>query len=114
MGKQEHTPGPWLIYSREHQMWWRPLSRGYTKNICEAGRYSREYAEVICHEAGDLARDFGPAEFLMLAPEAADARSELLEACRALHAVSVPTGQDTRTDRAMELTRAALAKAKGE
>lgn len=40
-------------------------------------------------------------------------RDELAEALRELLACSMPTGEDTRTDRAMAKASAALAKVKG-
>jgi hypothetical protein len=41
----------WLIWSDEHGAWWRPLKRGYTRNLDEAGRYSFEEATEICENA---------------------------------------------------------------
>lgn len=35
----------YLVWSNEHRAWWRPNSRGYTRDIRFAGRYSR--AEAI-------------------------------------------------------------------
>lgn len=34
-----------LIWSNEHQAWWRANGRGYTGHIEEAGRHTREQAE---------------------------------------------------------------------
>ena len=36
-----------LIWSNQHGAWWRPLRRGYTQIIDEAGRYSAAEAEAI-------------------------------------------------------------------
>jgi hypothetical protein len=40
-----------LIWSEEHRAWWRPMSRGYTDSIRDAGRYSEEQAKRICKDA---------------------------------------------------------------
>jgi hypothetical protein len=38
----------WLIWSSEHQAWWKGAQSGYTEDVSHAGRYSREEAEEIC------------------------------------------------------------------
>jgi hypothetical protein len=47
----------WLIYSREHNAWWRPERRGYTAHVSEAGRYT--WAEIV-EILGDANRIAGP------------------------------------------------------
>lgn len=42
----------WLIWSNEHNSWWRSNRFGYTKNISEAGRYQLWEAKAICDAAG--------------------------------------------------------------
>jgi hypothetical protein len=37
----------YLVWSNEHQAWWRGGHRGYTSSIEEAGRYERSDAEGI-------------------------------------------------------------------
>lgn len=37
----------YLIWSNEHNAWWRPDGKGYTRVIENAGRYSREDAMKI-------------------------------------------------------------------
>lgn len=37
----------YLIWSEEHHAWWRPAERGYTSQMREAGRYSKERAYSI-------------------------------------------------------------------
>ena len=37
----------WLIWSIEHQAWWAADSCGYTRNLQQAGRYSRDAALEI-------------------------------------------------------------------
>lgn len=41
----------YLIWSNEHNAWWRPNGNGYTKSIEEAGRYTFERAAEICRDA---------------------------------------------------------------
>lgn len=36
----------YVIWSHEHDQWWRPDSMGYTPNLHEAGRYTREEAYI--------------------------------------------------------------------
>lgn len=41
----------YLVWSNEHQMWWRPGRSGYTPFIEEAGRYSHDDAARIVSSA---------------------------------------------------------------
>jgi len=41
----------WVIWSAEHQAWWRPARTGYMTNLAEAGRYELEEAHDICWNA---------------------------------------------------------------
>jgi hypothetical protein len=41
----------YLVFSWEHNAFWRPDRCGYTRFIEKAGRYSREEAEAICRDA---------------------------------------------------------------
>ena len=41
----------WLIFSYEHDGFWKPNRMGYTKKFKEAGRYSEKEAEEICKAA---------------------------------------------------------------
>ncbi len=66
---------PWLIYSREHNMFWRPNSAGYTWEIEEAGRYTFEEAHSRCEDR-DRQDDGGPSEIAVVAPEAIKAAPE--------------------------------------
>jgi len=82
-----------LVWSNEHQMWWRGGQRGYTAYIEEAGRYERGEAEGIVSRAtldGRLTeRNVDPctgeeysllSEWLVLAPEEiADVEAEVIE-----------------------------------
>lgn len=62
-----------IIFSREHNAWWAPDSRGYKLTEQAAGRYSLEEAEAICKGAGS------DNEFHYEAPESVEA---LRYACR--------------------------------
>lgn len=57
----------YLIYSREHEAWWKPAERGYTTDIDQAGRYSREKAAAICEGANKHASTVQ--EFMHLDPD---------------------------------------------
>ena len=37
----------YVIWSFEHEAWWRPNKRGYTDQLNEAGRYTAEEAGMI-------------------------------------------------------------------
>lgn len=41
----------WLIWSLEHNGWWKPNNCGYTQSIKEAGRYSYPEAREILQGA---------------------------------------------------------------
>ena len=41
----------YLIWSVEHDAWWRPLWNGYTRVLAEAGHYSKHEAERIVRQA---------------------------------------------------------------
>lgn len=58
----------WLIYSREHNAFWRPNSSGYTWDINAAGRYTHEEAVARCNTR-DMQHDGSPSEVCMIAPE---------------------------------------------
>lgn len=42
---------PWLVWSHEHNAFWRANHQGYTRSIERAGRYTRAEAEAICKNA---------------------------------------------------------------
>lgn len=45
----------YLIWSNEHQLWWRPGHRGYTGYIEEAGRYDQDEAiDIVVKASCDL------------------------------------------------------------
>lgn len=51
-------PDAWLVWSHEHNAFWRANEAGYTRFIESAGRYTRAEAEAICRDARPRA---GPA-----------------------------------------------------
>jgi hypothetical protein len=78
----------YLIYSREHNAWWRPGERGYTLELDEAGRYTALEVRRICYSANRRpGPDGGPNEFHVPAHEA------LLEAfqCGVIAGASSPS-----------------------
>jgi hypothetical protein len=46
-----NTTDRYLVWSNEHQMWWRPSHGGYTGYIEEAGRYEQDVAVQIVANA---------------------------------------------------------------
>jgi hypothetical protein len=54
MSAAEEADGPpYVIWSNEHQAWWRKNSAGYTIHLREAGWYSHGEALTICANARD-------------------------------------------------------------
>jgi hypothetical protein len=41
----------YVIWSFEHEGWWGPGWRGYTRNLAKAGRYTGEQAAAIVAQA---------------------------------------------------------------
>lgn len=73
----------WLVYSREHNAWWRPTASGYTNHIEAAGRYTKTAAEAHCGTRDYHDKD-NPPEVMSLAPEAGDIMDDLLDALKNL------------------------------
>jgi hypothetical protein len=64
-----HHGCEFLIWSFEHDAWWRPEELGYTKKIDEAGTYSWERALEICAYAnGGVLRQAAPQEAIVPIP----------------------------------------------
>lgn len=64
----------WVIWSREHNGWWRANRNGYTNLLKEAGHYTLEEATDICIEsnkylAEEEFREHGPEESLICLSE---------------------------------------------
>lgn len=80
----------WMVYSREHNRWWRTNGAGYTVDMAQAGRYSKDEADTICRRAcGGRGghrddSDEGPPEFSVLAPEALDVPAAYVAAAKGL------------------------------
>lgn len=64
-------PAYWLVYSYEHNAWWRANFSGYTDDIAQAGRYTRAQALTCCNTR-DTRPSGLPSEVAVIAPEAAD------------------------------------------
>ena len=43
--------GDYVIWSFEHEAWWRPDRRGYTPDLKQAGRYTQADADAIVADA---------------------------------------------------------------
>lgn len=69
--------GYWLVWSNEHNAYWRPNKCGYTQDVAQAGRYPVAEADSICQDAEPgrvhLSRDGSiPPEVMVPAPELTD------------------------------------------
>lgn len=42
-------PADWLVWSNEHDAWWRPKAEGYTTQVEHAGRFTKAEAEDHCN-----------------------------------------------------------------
>lgn len=49
----------YLIWSNEHRGWWRSGEHGYSRDLAEAGHYSRDRALQICRKATMTAAHIG-------------------------------------------------------
>lgn len=59
----------WLVYSREHNAFWKPNEHGYINTVDGAGRYTHEHAEEIVTGANRYCDRLSPNEVMVLAPE---------------------------------------------
>ena len=50
-------PIPWLVWSIEHQAWWKPNRSGYTQKKEEAGRYEFYEAWSIVLSANEFSKE---------------------------------------------------------
>ena len=46
-----------LIWSFEHEAWWKPAAHGYTKEKALAGRFTLEKALEYCQDANKASGD---------------------------------------------------------
>jgi len=54
--------GKVLIWSFQHDAWWRVAGHGYTRNREEAGAFDRGHAQTICEVANLLCDEGEPNE----------------------------------------------------
>lgn len=59
----------WLVWSLEHQAWWKPARRGYTALRSEAGRYTFTEAEEIVRMANRYHLEENAPPFEAMVPE---------------------------------------------
>ncbi len=56
----------WLIWSNEHNAWWKPAHNGYTRKRDEAGRYPHGEAQLIVRMANRYhQKEFFPFEAMV-------------------------------------------------
>ena len=106
----------WLVYSREHNAWWRANAAGYTNDIAQAGRYAEAGAKFHCN-AHDKQPDDSPSEVAVIAPEfqvhATEAERLLANCTDRLRAAIIAGGSDEEfADIAVQKYRAFLDGAK--
>jgi len=60
----------YLVWSNEHDAWWKPNRCGYTHDVWRAGRYDQAAAAEICQRAAHGWRGGSPPpEVMVSAPE---------------------------------------------
>ena len=69
----------YLVYSREHNLWWRSEAKGYTSQIDDAGRYTEEEADRHCSCRSLKNPSDGPDEFKIVSPESINQLKQELE-----------------------------------
>jgi hypothetical protein len=65
----------WLVWNTQEGCWWRADECGYTRDIFQAGRYTRADAERCCVKRSQIPGQ-PPTEVAVLAPEAVAAALE--------------------------------------
>ncbi len=55
----------WLVWSIEHNAWWKEGQNGYSENRYEAGRYTFEEALNIVSKANEFRRELVPNEAMI-------------------------------------------------
>jgi hypothetical protein len=105
------TDDTYVIWSIEHQAWWRPGSMGYCLSLHDAGRYAEREAAEILSRANLVA--FHEA---MIPVSAVGAAPELLEALNVAESFLRHLTEDSRGAAgalALAVVRGAIAKAEG-
>lgn len=86
----------YLIWSNEHGAWWRPNSCGYTGDMWEAGRYTKEKATDVCQKAANGWRDGTlPPEVTVPAPENDQTEFTVAEICAMRHLTALRVEEAT-------------------
>lgn len=91
----QHTPelAYWLVWSHEHNAWWRPKGCGYTVRVDGAGRFTKDEARQHCLSRSPRKfEDCPPPEVAVIAPEFADTHAQLtaeLGVAQGFHKVAV-------------------------
>lgn len=103
----------WLIYSREHNAWWRPKAAGYTSDVAQAGRYTK--ADAYAHSRiRDTLHDGSAPEVPVIAPEAEEIMADLLAALKQMVAdFGDSAGDDMEAKQVIRDAQDAIAKAEG-
>lgn len=87
----------WLIWSNEHNGWWRANEAGYTKLRSEAGRYGFERASVIVARANAHLSDKDRPYEAMVRDESAEVGEQFqVRATEGTHAVVSKTVREWR------------------
>jgi len=68
----------WLVWSNEHEAWWKPKRCGYTLTIAEAGRYTLA-AALSCCDTRSVRPDGVPNEITQPSPELVESLRAALE-----------------------------------
>jgi hypothetical protein len=55
-----YDPHVWLVWSREHNAWWRPAAAGYCTSVLDAGRFTLEEATDHCNLRSRVAGEQDP------------------------------------------------------
>lgn len=70
MAEKADIEHPWLVWSYEHDAWWRAGRAGYSTNVLGAGFYTEQDAADCCDKRGWVSHKQGmPPEMMCPAPE---------------------------------------------
>lgn len=103
------TNAEYVIWSIEHEAWWRPAWLGYTTSLLEAGRYSFAESAKILQRA-----NFVEVQECRIPVAALGNVGELLASCqRVVRLLEQKEGVDAVADSALNQVRAAITEAEG-